>query len=583
MKKSMFIPVQLGCACIFLSSFLHTHVFAQTIESIKTGSWASASTWNTRTVPSATDGVIVKNGHTVTVNNGQNARQLTINNGGTVVVANPARLDIINGALTVNGTLAINGGSTWTDSSFVYVNGNILVNSGGALTMVGEKDNCCYPQRHSAKLFATGRSTGNNGNVLTGVPVFRFAAGSTANINLGQLIVFKHQAGPANTPTFLSEIDLPATSDLFISTGYGSVFEPILVRGPSFGGIQLESYGDTVHLGNNTGEVLIKANLEERVAFGLVVENNTSVTILGDVSIRSSTRVRLGNNSSIHFGNAANTPVIQQRVNLTTAGGTVFIDNPLGVMGYSDLVASTVQMVRGKMMGNLTANTILGYGPTRYIVGGVRLRNVPAYTSAVFPVGTATHYLPITINSPDGPCELSAGIVPSNTYYPTPYPGLDFQYDLKKIAGGDGIPTVTVQWVSENEKPGFTRHSVQRYYLATNGFPVWSAIPEPSRSATGSNPYSATFPLNNGGVSWRFTFGNSPTVPPCPPTLTLTNSIADNISSGTVLKSAQNNLRASNVVSGNAKVTYQSNFILLQEGSRAEPGTVFKAQIGGCY
>ena len=142
---------------------------------------------------------------------------------------------------------------------------------------------------------------------------------------------------------------------------------------------------------------------------------------------------------------------------------------------------------------------------------------------------------------------------------------------------------MTVQWVSENEKPGFTRHSVQRYYLATNGFPVWSAIPEPNRSATGSNPYSATFPLNNGGVSWRFTFGNSPTVPPCPPTLTLTNSIADNISSGTVLKSAQNNLRASNVVSGNAKVTYQSNFILLQEGSRAEPGTVFKAQIGGCY
>ena len=159
-----------------------------------------------------------------------------------------------------------------------------------------------------------------------------------------------------------------------------------------------------MHLGNNTGEVLIKANLEERVAFGLVVENNTSVTILGDVSIRSSTRVRLGNNSSIHFGNAANTPVIQQRVNLTTAGGTVFIDNPLGVMGYSDLVASTVQMVRGKMMGNLTANTILGYGPTRYIVGGVRLRNVPAYTSAVFPVGRLLPIIyPLPSTAPTAP------------------------------------------------------------------------------------------------------------------------------------------------------------------------------------
>ena len=72
---------------------------------------------------------------------------------------------------------------------------------------------------------------------------------------------------------------------------------------------------------------------------------------------------------------------------------------------------------------------------------------------------------------------------------------------------------------------------------------------------------------------------------PCPPTLTLVHP-TDSYSSGIISKTASSatggKINASNRVTGTAKVTYEARAIELTPGFRADSGTVFKAQPGGC-
>ncbi|MBA4850283.1 3-coathanger stack domain-containing protein [Emticicia sp. BO119] len=71
---------------------------------------------------------------------------------------------------------------------------------------------------------------------------------------------------------------------------------------------------------------------------------------------------------------------------------------------------------------------------------------------------------------------------------------------------------------------------------------------------------------------------------PCAGILSLA-SPADDYSSLSVIKSANavsGSISASNKVSNNANVTYQAKSILLTTGFRADAGTVFKAEVGGC-
>lgn len=70
----------------------------------------------------------------------------------------------------------------------------------------------------------------------------------------------------------------------------------------------------------------------------------------------------------------------------------------------------------------------------------------------------------------------------------------------------------------------------------------------------------------------------------CPEQFVLVNP-TQNYSSGSILKHAKlsnGNITATNFVTGNANVIYQAKSILLNAGFKAENGTVFKAEIGGC-
>lgn len=71
---------------------------------------------------------------------------------------------------------------------------------------------------------------------------------------------------------------------------------------------------------------------------------------------------------------------------------------------------------------------------------------------------------------------------------------------------------------------------------------------------------------------------------PCPTALTLPSSTYD-VNRTTIVKkvnSGSGTINASNLIEGNAKVTYEGKSILLEPGFKATNGTVFKAQVGGC-
>jgi hypothetical protein len=71
---------------------------------------------------------------------------------------------------------------------------------------------------------------------------------------------------------------------------------------------------------------------------------------------------------------------------------------------------------------------------------------------------------------------------------------------------------------------------------------------------------------------------------PCSNLLTLV-SPADDYSSGTITKQASSTagkIVATNTITGTANATYQAKAVELNAGFKAESGTIFKAEIGGC-
>ena len=59
----------------------------------------------------------------------------------------------------------------------------------------------------------------------------------------------------------------------------------------------------------------------------------------------------------------------------------------------------------------------------------------------------------------------------------------------------------------------------------------------------------------------------------------------DDVSSGTYLKSASNangKITATNKIVGSANITYQAKLIELNNGFKANLGTIFRAEVGGC-
>jgi fibronectin-binding autotransporter adhesin len=143
-----------------LFSFL-PNLFAATIESAATNNWNLGTTWVGGVVPTASDDVVIKSGHTVTLNDTRSCTALTVN--GTLNANTGGNLTQ-SGSTAIAGTLNLNGGAL--DFSQVFnLSGNCNVTSG------------TYNFGSGGGFTGAGTVTANGGTT-------NFNAGSTLTTNL---------------------------------------------------------------------------------------------------------------------------------------------------------------------------------------------------------------------------------------------------------------------------------------------------------------------------------------------------------------------------------------------------------------
>lgn len=159
--------------------------YAATKTSTKNGSWSDVTAWSPAGVPAITDAVIIRGGHTITVNGAYTCADLSIGN--TVVSNSTLRITASGNSLTVTGALAINPNnnnntytldagpgvinvagtfSTWstTGTNTIKV-GTGTLNFTPAITIASVKQNISFTAAGTANFFAG--LTDNAGKLVT--------------------------------------------------------------------------------------------------------------------------------------------------------------------------------------------------------------------------------------------------------------------------------------------------------------------------------------------------------------------------------------------------------------------------------
>jgi len=144
--------------CFLFVGLANLEIMAATITSTKTGNWGTAGTWDSGTVPTATDDVVIASGHTVTVTGAQlTSVNLTV--AGILTYATNSTV----GGLIVKGTLTISSGGV-----FNAHNGNVnkLLTLGGDFVNNGTFE-MSYNTTHNGLYF-----NGTNPSNISGTGTF---------------------------------------------------------------------------------------------------------------------------------------------------------------------------------------------------------------------------------------------------------------------------------------------------------------------------------------------------------------------------------------------------------------------------
>jgi hypothetical protein len=222
----------------------NTNIFG-VISSIATGDWGNTSTWNSNTVPTSSDNVIIANTHTVTTAGGTppySANNVTVNAGGTLTSnANTLTLGSTGGGnktLTVSGTLNIGGGT-------IIVNGNVNIAATGTINQT------------SGDLSIDGNDgVGASSSVAEGTHLFNTNSGATVNCTGGNIQIIDP---PFNTLTTSRAVSISITND----------------SKTAFSGTHTFVFGDgtSTTIGNSTNGFII----DNFVGSGRVPLNNVTV------------------------------------------------------------------------------------------------------------------------------------------------------------------------------------------------------------------------------------------------------------------------------------------------------------------
>jgi hypothetical protein len=294
-------------------------------RSLATGEWGTVASWEssadgstnwitaTLTPTSSANAITIRNGHTITISAAVSIDQVTVQNGGVLILGLGGVATIVNG--TGDDIIIQNGGIIKYQRVPTYTSSTIRINSGGilsvettSLTGAGTGVNASTHIYEDASIlqlnlglaFPSGSGVTYFPNVTTEVPILRFAS-------------FPATGGMGGSNSTIVNGRLELSSGISISwSGNGTkIFKYGIV---GLGGIQTMNIfdgtgswsinGSTAQLGTNGGTSLTLTN-----ANGINISSTTNATLIGNLNIDASSTLTLKSdaNGTASIGNSAGT------------------------------------------------------------------------------------------------------------------------------------------------------------------------------------------------------------------------------------------------------------------------------------
>lgn len=283
--------------------------------SARNGDWGSNNSWSPSGVPTATDNVTIKNGHTITINTNATCNNINVGEGssGSLVIGNSstARSLTINGNLTVNNGASVASGTT-NATHTAAISGNITNN--GTLNF-----------RPTASRVVNTTFNNNNNQVISG-------NGGTTNFNLITLNMGNSSSNILDIQS--TNFDAPdnfltLTNGTF-KLGSTNTFDRIL-------------FSTAATLNENVGVHLKNSNATLRF--------NAGLTLLGYLTVEAGT---------VHIGDADNENLESKGGHLLVNGGNLLIASRFFSTDINNLTDFTITS------GTLTVPSVSSSNTTVY-------------------------------------------------------------------------------------------------------------------------------------------------------------------------------------------------------------------------
>lgn len=308
-----------------ITSLLLPHsINAQTKVSNQTGGWSNPAIWTPAGVPTATDNVVITNGHTVSIGASGTCSNLTVGSGALLAslqfTGNVALTMTVGGDITVSSAASFSVRTNSNATHSILVNGNIV--NQGSFSMRTDGNSLCnitFQKNGNQTISGSGTLTqfnritvslgGSISNILE-VTSTAFATGPNFLILNGGTFKLSSPAAATLVP-FTAATTIGSSSGLWLNTSTAVLSSS---AGITLAGVLQVSSG-TFDVGNANNEDLASTG-------GTLSISGGSVVIAGKYNVSSTASTFSMTGGVLRISNNASTNTSIAPFNITAAGST---------------------------------------------------------------------------------------------------------------------------------------------------------------------------------------------------------------------------------------------------------------------
>ncbi len=454
------------------------------ITSAGSGDWTSGATWVGGVAPTNTDNVTIAAGHTVTVTTPASVVISAISGNGTVTTVTTAAahnlavgnvvviVNVTGAGTTYNGTYAVASVTSSTIFTFSKTTAAVTGTVSGTTTVTAAVE-------YKGALTLAGGSLSIGANA-------RFAVtGTTGSVT-------RTSATGGITGTTANFLVAPLSSDIV----------NININTTCTSGVELINGSGKNHLTVASGAtytLAVSRQIDNLTLNGSIIDGGTA-KILTVKANMSGTGSFTGLSTSIvksNFcvGTISVGGVTLQNWELTTTNGNTFnLTSGMTVLGNLNLLGAPASLVNKLTLGafNLTVGSVTNC-PTpgkNYVVpistGRLIIKNVGA-TAVVFPVGTASDYVPITSFSNSGTADdFGVKVAAAAVCNVAPSKTVTMNWDINEAVVGGSNVAITVQYSAATLVGGaYVAADAKLFHCNSGVADVWGLS-----GVSGSGPYT---------------------------------------------------------------------------------------------